>query len=194
MRKSEIKRKTSETDILLYLNIDGEGISEINTGCGFLDHMLTLFAKHSGFDLSVKCKGDTFVDDHHTVEDVGICLGLALNNALQSKKGIIRFGSAIIPMDEALILAAVDISGRSHLSFNLEIPTSKVGVFDTQLIKEFMLAFVRNANLTLHLKQLDGENSHHIIEGCFKAFAVVLKTACKIGEKPNELPSTKGVI
>ncbi len=195
MRKAEISRKTAETDIVLSLTLDGSGESSIETGCGFLDHMLTLFAKHGRFDINLTCKGDTYVDDHHTVEDIGICLGTAFNNALGDKRGIVRYGSTILPMDESLILTAVDLSGRAHLGYGLEIPTQKVGTFDTELVKEFWLAFVRTANCSLHIKQLDGENSHHIIEGTFKSAARSLKQAVSIDNAfANEIPSTKGVL
>lgn len=195
MREARIDRKTNETDISLYLNLDGKGENIIDTGCGFLDHMLTLFSRHARFDLSVKCVGDSHVDWHHTVEDVGICLGQALKQALGDMKGITRYGFMILPMDETLILSSVDISGRAQLCYGLDIPTQKVGEFDTELTEEFMLAFVRNANLTLHLKQLDGKNSHHIIEGTFKSLARSLKQAVKIDkEAENEIPSTKGVL
>lgn len=195
MREIKINRKTAETDIKLTLNLDGKGESEINTGCGFLDHMLTLFAKHSRFDLTVKCVGDTEVDYHHTVEDIGITLGKALNDALGEKRGIKRYGSMILPMDETLILSAVDISGRSYLGYGLNIPTEKVGDFDTELVEEFWLGFVRNCDITLHIMQLDGKNSHHIIEGTFKSVARSLKDAVSIDEKfINEIPSTKGVL
>ena len=165
MRTAQITRTTKETDIRLTLNLDGTGKSEIHSGVGFLDHMLTLFAKHGRFDLELTCNGDTEVDDHHSVEDIGIALGQAFEQALGDKRGIVRYGSFILPMDETLILSAVDISGRSYLNFDLQIPTQKVGTFDTELAEEFFLGFVRNANLTLHLKQLEGKNSHHIIEG-----------------------------
>lgn len=195
MREARIDRKTNETDISLYLNLDGKGENIIDTGCGFLDHMLALFSRHARFDLSVKCVGDSHVDWHHTVEDVGICLGQALKQALGDMKGITRYGFMILPMDETLILSSVDISGRAQLCYGLDIPTQKVGEFDTELTEEFMLAFVRNANLTLHLKQLDGKNSHHIIEGTFKSLARSLKQAVKIDkEAENEIPSTKGVL
>lgn len=195
MRSAEIKRKTAETDIELFLRLDGNGESRIDTGCGFLDHMLTLFAKHSGFNLNVKCKGDTEVDYHHTVEDIGIALGEAFDRAIGDKRGIYRYGNMILPMDEALILTAVDISGRSHLEYGLEIPTEKVGAFDTELCEEFWLAFVRNAKCTLHIKQLSGTNSHHIIEGAFKSCARSIGTATRIDEgHKNEIPSTKGVL
>lgn len=195
MRKAEIKRKTAETDISLSLEIDGTGKAIIATGCGFLDHMLILFAKHGRFDLNLTCTGDTFVDYHHSAEDIGICLGQAFAKALGNKKGIKRYADIILPMDEALILCACDISGRGMLSFDMNIPTQKVGDFDTELVKEFFLAFTRTSDVTLHLKQLSGENSHHIIEGAFKAFGRVMSSACKIDERyKNEIPSTKGVI
>jgi len=195
MRTSQIVRKTAETDIQLSLNIDGAGISNIDTGCGFLDHMLTLFAKHAHYDFSVKCVGDTDVDYHHTVEDVGICLGKAFYEALSDKKGINRYGDKIIPMDEALILCAVDISGRDYLSYALDIPAYKVGDFDTELTQEFFMAFVREAKITLHIRQMAGVNSHHIIEGAFKAVARALSYATSVNAAyANEVPSTKGVI
>lgn len=195
MREVNVTRKTAETDISLSLNLDGKGKSEINTGCGFLDHMLTLFSKHSRCDLKVNCKGDTHVDDHHTVEDVGITLGMAFKQALGDKKGVERYGFCILPMDESLILSAVDFSGRSYLNFSLDIPTSKVGNFDTELIEEFWLGFVRQAEVTLHIKKLDGKNSHHIIEGAFKSVARSIKTAVKINpEFSDEIMSTKGVL
>ena len=195
MRASEIKRKTAETDIELKLNLDGDGSSNIDTGCGFLDHMLTLFAKHAHYDLSVKCVGDTNVDYHHTVEDVGICLGKAFSQALADKKGIRRYGDKILPMDEALILSAVDISGRDFLGYALDIPSYRVGDFDTELCEEFMKAFVREAKITLHVRQLAGTNSHHIIEGAFKALGRVLAASTEIDAKfANEIPSTKGVL
>ena len=195
MRIAEIKRKTAETDISLKLNLDGKGESKIDSGCGFLDHMLTLFARHARFDLELNCKGDTYVDFHHTVEDIGIASGDALNKALGEKRGIVRYGSFILPMDESLILTSIDISGRSHLSYGLEIPALKVGDFDTELTREFFEAFVRKADITLHIKQLAGLNSHHIIEGTFKSFARSLKIATSIDkEYENEIPSTKGVL
>lgn len=195
MRKASIVRKTRETDITLTLNLDGEGKSEIDTGVGFLDHMLTLFSAHSGYDLSVKCIGDTEVDDHHTVEDVAICLGQAFCEALGDKKGVRRYGYMILPMDESLILSAVDLSGRAHLSYGLAIPTPRVGAFDTELVEEFWISFVRNAAVTLHLKQLAGTNSHHIIEGAFKSAARALSRATAADEKhPDRVPSTKGVL
>lgn len=195
MRSSEIIRKTAETDIELKLNIDGSGKSEIATGCGFLDHMLTLFSKHGKFDLAVKCSGDTYVDYHHTVEDIGIALGCAFSEALSDMKGIKRYADIILPMDEALILEAVDVSGRSFLLFDAEIPTQKVGDFDTELCEEFFLGFTRKAGLTLHIKKLSGTNSHHIIEGIFKAFGRIMKEATAIDEKyKDEIPSTKGML
>ena len=195
MRKSEINRKTAETDISLKLNIDGMGENKIDTGCGFLDHMLTLFSRHGGFDLELKCVGDTNVDYHHTVEDIGIVLGKAFAEALGEMRGIKRYGSFILPMDESLILSAVDISGRSYLGFRLNIPTQRVGDFDTELVREFFEAFVRNANITLHISQLEGYNSHHIIEGAFKSVARSLKEAVAIEERfKNQIPSTKGVL
>lgn len=195
MRTAEINRKTAETDIKLMLNLDGSGQSHIATGCGFLDHMLTLFSRHGRFDFELKCEGDINVDYHHTAEDIGICLGEAFAKALGDKKGIIRYGSMMLPMDEALILTAVDVSGRSHLEFNLDIPTEKVGDFDTELVKEFWLAFVRKAEMTLHIRQLAGENSHHIIEGAFKSAGRSLAAAVSIDEKyKDEIPSTKGVL
>lgn len=195
MRVSEIKRKTGETDIALKISLDGKGISKIDTGCGFLDHMLTLFARHARYDLEVKCAGDTNVDYHHTVEDVAICLGKAIFEALGDKKGIYRYGDIILPMDEALVMCAVDISGRDYLGYALEIPAYKVGDFDTELCEEFFRAFVREAKLTLHIRQIAGSNSHHIIEGAFKAVARALSRATAIdGKYADEIPSTKGVL
>ena len=195
MRTSEITRKTAETDIALTLNLDGNGGAEVATGVGFMDHMLTLFASHGGFDLKVTCKGDTAVDDHHSVEDIGISLGLAFKEALGAKEGITRYGNIILPMDEAFILCAVDISGRSFLNYKLEIPTEKVGTFDTELVEEFFLAFTRTSGVTLHLKQLEGKNSHHIIEGTFKAFARAMRAAVSMDARfANTVPSTKGVL
>lgn len=195
MRTASIDRKTNETDIKMTLNLDGEGKSTVDTGCGFLDHMLTLFAKHGRFDLTVNCKGDTEVDYHHTAEDIGIVLGQCFKTALGDKKGIIRYGNMILPMDEALILSAVDISGRSYLKCSFFGLTEKVGDFDTELVEEFFMAFVRNAELTLHIKQFDGENTHHIIEGTFKSVARSLKDAVSIDPRfANEIPSTKGVL
>ena len=195
MRSAEIIRTTAETDISLKLNLDGEGVSEINTGSGFLNHMLTLFARHGNFDLTVNCKGDIDVDYHHTAEDIGICLGEAFRKALGDMKGIARYAHIILPMDESLILSAVDISGRSFLSYTADIPTEKVGDFDTELVREFFEAFVRKAEITLHIKQLDGYNSHHIIEGMFKSVARSMKAAVAIDEKnKDKIPSTKGVL
>ena len=195
MRTCDINRTTAETSICLSLNLDGTGKSTIDTGCGFLNHMLTLFASHGRFDLTVACKGDTDVDDHHTVEDIGICLGDAFRQALGDKKGITRYGQMILPMDEALILTAVDLSGRSYLGYGLEIPTEKVGSFDTELVEEFFLGFTRKAEMTLHIRQMAGTNSHHIIEGCFKSVARSLRQAVSIDEsRKDEIPSTKGVL
>ena len=195
MRTSEISRKTAETDIFLALNLDGDGTSKIDTGCGFLDHMLTLFARHGRFDLTVTCKGDTWVDDHHTVEDVGIVLGQAFAEALGNKRGICRYGDTILPMDESLILSAIDLSGRAFLGYALDIPTQKVGTFDTELCEEFWLAFVRTSQSTLHIRQLAGKNSHHIIEGTFKSVARSLRDAVAIDPLfANDIPSTKGVL
>ena len=195
MRTAEIIRKTAETDITLMLNLDGKGESQIATGCGFLDHMLTLFAKHGRFDLNINCVGDTYVDDHHTVEDVGIALGQAFTKALGDKRGIFRYGDTTLAMDESLILSAVDISGRACLGYALKIPTQKVGTFDTELTEEFFLGFVRNAFMTLHIRQLAGSNSHHIIEGAFKSVARSLKKAVAIDAAfADDVPSTKGVL
>lgn len=193
MRTFDISRKTAETDIFLSLNLDGTGKSSIDTGCGFLDHMLTLFAAHGKFDLTVKCVGDTQVDDHHSVEDTGICLGQAFRNALGDKRGITRYGSFLLPMDEALILTAVDISGRSCLCYGLEIPTQKIGTFDTELVEEFLLAFTRCCPMSLHVRQLAGKNSHHIVEGCFKSLARSLRAAVAL-DGSDAIPSTKGVL
>ena len=195
MRKAETERKTKETEIVLSIDIDGKGISEIETGIGFFDHMLMLFAMHGGFDLKIKCKGDLEVDGHHTVEDVGIALGEAFNKALGDKKGITRYGDKTVPMDEALNLAAVDISGRGYLNFDAFIPTEKIGEFDSELVEEFFAAFTRSAKITLHIVQMAGENSHHIAEGIFKAVARALREAVKVQPEFKEiLPSTKGVI
>ena len=195
MRTAQINRKTNETDIRLTLNLDGAGKSEINSGVGFLDHMLTLFARHGRFDLTLTCNGDTYVVDHHSVEDIGIALGQAFTQALGEKRGILRYGSAILPMDETLILTAADISGRPYLNYDLHIPTQKVGTFDTELVEEFFLGFVRNAGMTVHIKQLEGKNSHHIIEGAFKSIARSLRTAVSVEERfRDEIPSTKGVL
>ena len=195
MRTATINRKTAETNISLSLSLDGAGVSLIDTGCGFLDHMLTLFARHGGFDLTVTCEGDTDVDDHHTVEDIGITLGKALTEALGDKRGIRRYGDRILPMDETLILSAVDISGRGGCFSELNIPTEKVGSFDTQLCEEFFIALAQHGGLTLHIRQLAGRNSHHIIEGTFKSVARSLREAVAIDERdPNSIPSTKGLL
>ena len=195
MRKAEIKRKTAETDIVLTLDLDGTGKSDNDSGVGFLDHMLTLFAKHGRFDLQLACKGDTQVDDHHSVEDIGICLGEAFAKALGDKAGIRRYGSMLLPMDEALVLSSLDISGRAHLSYTASIRARKVGTFDTELAEEFWEAFVRSAKITLHIRQLAGRNAHHIIEGMFKSVARALREAVSIDPAlAGEIPSTKGVL
>ena len=195
MRTSQLKRTTAETDIFIRLELDGRGVSDIATGCGFLDHMLTLFARHGRFDLTVSCKGDTYVDYHHTAEDIGICLGKAFAEALGDKKGIRRYADTCLPMDEALILSAVDISGRGGCYYALELPTQKVGDYDTELDQEFWIAFAQNAGLTLHLRQLAGRNSHHILEGGFKSVARSLRTAVAIDTAfADEIPSTKGML
>ena len=195
MRTSTIKRNTEETKIELSLNLDGKGESKIDTGCGFFDHMLTLFSKHSKIDLDVTCKGDINVDYHHTVEDIGIVLGKALLEALGDKKGINRYADTILPMDESLILTAIDVSGRSYLGFDVVFPTEKIGDFDTELVEEFFMALTRCAEITLHIKKMAGENSHHIAEGIFKSFARSLRTAIAIDENfKDQLPSTKGVL
>ena len=195
MRESKIVRNTQETQIEISLNLDGKGSREINTGCGFLDHMLELFARHGDFDLKVKCTGDMVVDAHHTAEDIGIALGTAFKNALGEKRGIVRYGDIILPMDEALILCALDISGRGGAYVELDLPTEKVGDFDTELCAEFLYAFAREGGMTLHVKQLDGANSHHIIEGVFKGLSRVLKKAVSIDNNHiGEVPSTKGVL
>ncbi len=193
MREARINRKTAETDISLFLSLDSASVCQIDTGCGFFDHMLTLFAKHGKFGIEVKCVGDTAVDYHHSVEDIGICLGKAFAEALGNMAGIYRYAHTVLPMDESLILTAVDVSGRSYLSFDLAIPTAKVGDFDTELVKEFFEAFVRHAGVTLHIKQISGENSHHIIEGTFKSFARSMRAAVAIDPaNAAEIPSTKG--
>lgn len=195
MRSAEIRRQTAETDITLSLTLDGRGESEIDSGVGFLDHMLTLFARHGHFDLRLRCAGDTRVDDHHSVEDVGICLGRAFSEALGERRGVCRYADTTLPMDEALILTAVDLSGRGLLRFELEIPTEKVGSFDTELVEEFFAAFCREAGVTLHVRKLAGRNSHHIIEGCFKSAARSLRKAAAVDpDFADELPSTKGVL
>lgn len=195
MRTAEIRRKTAETDIRLTLDLDGTGAGDVATGCGFLDHMLTLFARHGRFDLTVHCQGDTWVDDHHTVEDVGICLGDAFREALGDKRGVARYGSCVLPMDEALLLTAVDLSGRGMLCCDLQIPTEKVGSFDTQLAEEFLIALARRGDMTLHVRQLAGRNSHHIIEGMFKSLARSLSQAAAMDPRAaGEIPSTKGIL
>ena len=195
MRCADINRKTAETDIALTLNLDGSGNAQVKTGCGFLDHMLTLLAKHSRFDLTVTCQGDTWVDDHHSVEDVGIALGQAFFQALGEKKGINRYGDTYLPMDEALVLSAVDISGRAYLGYELPLPYQKIGNFDTELIEEFFLAFVRNAMVTLHIRRIEGRNSHHIAEAAFKSVGRTLKEAVAIDPAfADDVPSTKGVL
>ena len=191
MRTVQLSRKTAETDITLSLDLDGTGKYDINTGVGFFDHMLTAFARHGGFDLTVKCTGDVQVDDHHSVEDVGICLGDAFAQALGDMRGVTRFGHCILPMDEALVLSAADLSGRGMLCWDVALPTEKVGTFDTELAKEFWLAFVRRANCTLHIRKLAGENSHHILEAVFKSAARTLKQAVSLTGS-DEIPSTKG--
>ena len=195
MRNAYIERKTAETDIKLRLELDGTGVSEINSGNGFLDHMLTLFAKHGRFDLRLDCKGDIEVDCHHSAEDIGICLGKAFSEALGDKKGIRRYGFFILPMDEALVLTALDFSGRCYLNFDAVMPTSRVGDFDTELVEEFWWAFVRNADCTLHVKEFEGKNTHHIIEGIFKCVARSMREAVSIDDAAkDEIPSTKGVL
>ena len=195
MRQAEIIRKTGDTDIRVFLDLDGKGTCEISTGVGFLDHMLELFARHGRFDLQVTCKGDTRVDDHHSVEDIGIALGQAFDQALGERKGIVRYGQMILPMDESLILSAADLSGRGLLVYSLQIPTEKVGTFDTELTEEFLRAMAHNARCTLHIRQLAGSNSHHIIEGAFKSVARSLRAAVRLDpECAGEIPSTKGVL
>ncbi len=195
MRSAEIIRKTAETDIRLSLSLDGSGRADVSSGVGFMDHMLTLFAAHGCFDLSLSCKGDTAVDDHHSVEDIGICLGQAFKEATGDRKGIRRYGSLILPMDEALVLAAADISGRGGFYTDLRIPAQKVGTFDTELVREFFLAFTRESGVTLHIRQFTGENSHHIIEAVFKAFARCLAEAVSADpRRPGVIPSTKGTL
>ena len=195
MRTAKVERKTDETEIKLTLNIDGSGKNRINTGCGFLDHMLTLFASHGRVDLEVLCKGDTDVDYHHTVEDIGISLGTAFYRALGDKRGIRRFGDIILPMDETLVLTAVDFSGRCNLGFFCDFTAHKVGDFDTELVEEFWLGFVREAKCSLHIRRISGKNTHHIIEGIFKSAARCLSEAVAVDERfKNEIPSTKGVL
>ena len=195
MRQAEVSRKTGETNIRVALTLDGTGKYSIDTGVGFLDHMLTLFARHGRFDLEVSCKGDTYVDDHHSVEDIGIALGKAFEQAIGDRKGITRYGSTILPMDESLILSAADCSGRGLLVYDLRIPAEKVGTFDTELTEEFFRAFAHNAGITLHIRQLAGSNSHHIIEGAFKSVARSMRTAVSIDPAcADAVPSTKGVL
>ena len=195
MRIGNIKRDTAETQIELSINLDGKGKAQLNIPCGFITHMLTLFARHSGFDIKINAKGDTFVDDHHLVEDIGICLGKAFKEALGDMKGITRYGSMLLPMDEALLESAVDISGRPYLSYKLDNLTEKVGSFDTELVEEFFISFVRNADITLHLIKRDGKNTHHIIEGAFKSVARALRIAVSLDNRfADEIPSTKGVL
>lgn len=195
MRRADVKRKTAETDVALSLDLDGSGRGEIDTGCGFLDHMLTLFARHGRFDLTVTCRGDTGVDDHHTVEDVGLVLGAAFAEALGDKRGVSRYGDAVLPMDEALVVSAVDLSGRAYLGYDLPVPTEKVGSFDTELAEEFWRGFVRSAACTLHIRELAGGNSHHIIECAFKSVARSLRKAVRIDPAlAGEVPSTKGTL
>ncbi|MCL2408413.1 MAG: imidazoleglycerol-phosphate dehydratase HisB [Oscillospiraceae bacterium] len=195
MRKSNLTRKTAETDITLTLNIDGSGKSEISSGVGFLDHMLTLFTRHGGFDLAVKCRGDTEIDNHHTVEDIGICLGSAFAEALGDMRGIRRYADVTIPMDEALILCAVDVSGRALLGLDVPIDQPSVGEFETELLEEFLAAFTRKAGITIHLRKLSGKNAHHIIEAVFKSLAHALREACAMDEaNAGKIPSTKGTL
>ena len=195
MRTVETERITNETEIRLKLSVDGQGAYSVDTGCGFLNHMLELFTRHGGFNLELSCRGDVEVDDHHTVEDVGIALGQAFAKALGDKRGITRYGSMLLPMDEALVLCALDISGRAFLSYQVSLPTEKIGTFDTQLVEEFFAAFSRSLGLTLHLNQMAGTNSHHIAEACFKGFGRALAQACAIDEKRKfDIPSTKGVL
>ncbi len=195
MRNATIQRTSTETDISLSLELDGTGRYDIQTGCGFLDHMLQLFARHGRFDLTIRCKGDTWVDYHHTVEDVGICLGQAFRQALGEMRGIARYGNFLLPMDESLVLCAVDLSGRAALGWGMELPAAKVGDFDTELCKEFWLAFVRSCLCSLHAKQLAGENTHHLIEAAFKGLARALAQAVAIQPgQEEEIPSTKGLL
>ena len=195
MRDATVARKTNETDIRLSLRVDGRGESRILSGVGFLDHMLALLARHGRLDLDLRCEGDTQVDDHHSVEDIGIALGQAFQLALGDKRGIRRYASLCLPMDEALILCAVDVSGRGGYYGELDFPTEKIGIFDTQLVHEFMEAFAVNAKLTLHLRRLSGRNSHHIAEGAFKALGRALREAASVEEAfRDEIPSTKGML
>lgn len=195
MRESTITRKTAETDISVYINLDGKGESDIRSGVGFMDHMLTLLARHSGFDIRVRCDGDTEVDDHHSVEDIGIALGQALKAAFGDKIGIRRYGDVVLPMDESLVMTAIDLSGRGYLGYGLDLPTEKIGTFDTELVEEFFVALTRSAEITLHLRQLAGKNSHHVAECAFKSFARAMRAACEIDARFGDvLPSTKGAL
>lgn len=195
MRTAQIERNTNETQIRLTLNVDGRGQYQVDTGCGFLDHMLELFARHGSFDLAVTCQGDTQVDDHHTVEDIGIALGKAVAQALGDLRGVYRYGNFLLPMDEALVLCAVDLSGRGYLGWQMELPTEKVGTFDTELAEEFWIAFSRNCGATLHFQQMAGRNSHHILEAAFKGMGRALRQAVAIEPgRENEIPSTKGIL
>ena len=195
MRTADIQRDTQETRIALRLCLDGAGKSDIATGLGFLDHMLTLFARHGDFDLTVRCDGDTEVDGHHSVEDIGICLGKAFSEALGDKRGICRYGQFLLPMDETLVLCACDLSGRDYLGWSVELPAAKVGDFDTELAKEFWLAFVRSCPGSIHIRQMAGENTHHILEAVFKGMGRTLKAAVALDEKHlGEIPSTKGTL
>lgn len=195
MRTAQIERNTNETQIRLALNVDGRGQYQVDTGCGFLNHMLELFARHGSFDLEVTCQGDTQVDDHHTVEDIGIALGKAFAQALGDLRGVYRYGNFLLPMDEALVLCAVDLSGRGYLGWQMELPTEKVGTFDTELAEEFWIAFSRNCGATLHFQQMAGRNSHHILEAAFKGMGRALRQAVAIEPgRENEIPSTKGIL
>ena len=195
MRSADIKRDTRETQIQLELILDGTGKASIASGCGFLDHMLELFARHGDFDLTVKCHGDTHVDYHHSVEDIGICLGRAFTEALGDKRGITRYGQFLLPMDETLVLCACDLSGRDYLGWGVELPSMTVGDFDTELAEEFWLAFVRNCPASIHIRQMAGKNTHHILEAIFKGMGRTLKMAVAMDPKHmNEIPSTKGVL
>ncbi len=195
MRYAKIERKTAETDIVLELNIDGVGVAEVDSGCGFFDHMMTLLARHGGFDIKISCKGDTQVDYHHTIEDIGICLGDALRSCMGDKRGIKRYGYFILPMDESLILTSLDLCDRAYLGYDVEYYSQKVGELDVELIKEFFLALTRRASFTLHIKKLSGENTHHIIEGIFKCVARSLRAALETdGRFSDTIPSTKGAL
>ncbi|MCL2078586.1 MAG: imidazoleglycerol-phosphate dehydratase HisB [Oscillospiraceae bacterium] len=195
MRNSDVLRKTKETDIKLALSLDGSGKSNVSTGIGFLDHMLELFAAHGRFDLDIDCTGDMYVDGHHSVEDIGICLGTAFSQALGDAGGICRFSDVTVPMDEALVLCAVDVCGRGHLGFDVALPEYVVGDLESELFEEFLLAFVRKAGVNVHIRLLCGKNAHHILEACFKALARALRAAVKIdSELGGEIPSTKGVL